>query len=311
VSAGPLVSICVPVRNGRDLIERALDSAVAQDYEPTEVVVVDDNSSDGTADLIQARFGDRVRLFRNDIAKGLCGNHNAVIERSRGELIKFLHHDDQLAPRCVSKMAEALLANPSAAIAFCRRAIELEDGSPEARRWLERYGAPHGHFRSLSAINDGSALFADWLGRGFPENWIGEPVAVMLRRSSLARVGVFDTHVRQAMDIDLWMRIIAHYDAAFIDEELATYRHSESSSTGRTTAAGANWLDGLWMLERLASDEELMDRHPELRSLRRARRREAFRTVTRNALRIPPDLSLARAWGVYARHRAKALATRA
>jgi glycosyltransferase involved in cell wall biosynthesis len=307
VSAGPLVSICLPVRNGRDLIERALDSALAQDYEPIEIVVVDDNSSDGTAELVRTIYGDRVRLFENDVARGLCGNHDAVVSRARGDFIKFLHHDDFLAASCVAKMAEALLANPTAGIAFCRRAIELEDGSEAARDWLDRYRAPHRNFAQLAPVNSGEDVFGEWLARGFPDNWIGEPVTVMVRRSSLRRAGRFNPHSRQMMDIDLWMRILAHHDAAFIDEELVTYRHSEASSTGRTMEGRRNWLDPLWMLEALTADDELVARHPELESMRRVRRREAFRTAIRSAVRLPPELRFARDWATYERHRARKL----
>jgi glycosyltransferase involved in cell wall biosynthesis len=155
VSAKPLVSICVPVRDGRDLIERALDSALAQDYEPTEIVVVDDNSSDGTPELIRSRYGERVRLFENDVARGPCGNHDAVVSHARGDFIKFLQHDDFLTPASVSRMAEALLANPTAGVAFCRRAIELEDGSEAAQDWLDRYRAPHSNFAALAPVNSG------------------------------------------------------------------------------------------------------------------------------------------------------------
>jgi glycosyltransferase involved in cell wall biosynthesis len=304
VSPRPLVSVCVPVRNGRDLIERALDSALAQDYEPIEIVVADDDSSDGTAELVRSRYGERVRLFENDVARGLCGNHDAVVSRARGDFIKFLHHDDFLTPPCVSRMAQALLANPTAGLAFCRRAIELEDETETAQHWLERYRAPHRNFAALAPVNSGKGLFAEWLARGFPDNWIGEPVTVMVRRSSLRRAGRFNPHSRQMMDIDLWMRILAHEDAAFVDEELVTYRHSEASSTGRTIEGRRNWLDPLWMLEALTADDELAARHPELESMRRVRRREAFRTAIRHALRLPPELKFAKDWARYERYRA-------
>jgi hypothetical protein len=132
----------------------------------------------------------------------------------------------------------------------------------------------------------------------------------MVTRSSLERVGRFNPHSRQMMDIDLWMRILSHEDAAFVDEELVTYRHSETSSTGRTMEARRNWLDALWMLEWLAADPDLLARHPELESMRRARRRAAFRTAVRGLLRLPPELRFAKDWAVYEGNRARGALTR-
>jgi glycosyltransferase involved in cell wall biosynthesis len=279
----PLVSICIPVLNGAEFIERALDSALAQSYEPLEIIVADDHSSDGTAELVRQRYGQEVRLHANRQRTGLCGNHNVAIRYARGEFIKFLHHDDTLEPECVAKMADALNRHRRAGLVFAPRALEtVQDEADEAR---QDYADVHTRFSGLEPINDGRALVTEWLAKGFPDNWIGEPVAVMVTREGLARAGLFSPHVRQLMDIDLWMRILAAgLDAAFIDERLATYRQSSESSTGRTVTRHAHWLDPLWMLEHLISVDGVATQHPMLADMVGRHRRIAFRSAARSAL---------------------------
>jgi glycosyltransferase involved in cell wall biosynthesis len=280
----PLVSICLPVYNGVGLVHRAVESAVRQDYEPLEIVVVDDHSSDGTATLVQARYGDRVNIVVNTTRLGLAANHDAAVMHARGDFVKFLHQDDSMEDTCVTDMVTALTAYPSAGLAFCRRHIELGENTPEDREWASKFGEVHRHFARLAQTNRGPELFADWLTRGFPENWIGEPVAVMVRRSALQRVGLFNRHTLQGMDIDLWMRILAQYDAVFLDRKLVTYRHWTKSSTARTVARHKDWLDKLWMLEGLTSYPELVTRYPRLTDLRRFHRRVFSRTIARDVL---------------------------
>jgi glycosyltransferase involved in cell wall biosynthesis len=281
-----LVSICIPVLNGAASIEEALDSALAQSYEPIEIVVADDHSSDGTAEVVQERYGSEVRLVVNGRRAGLCGNHNIALRHCQGEFIKFLHHDDTLAPECVAKMADALQRHGSAGFVFSRRALQVDLASQEELQ-LQQYEELHRGFSELERINDGRVLLGEWLAQGFPDNWIGEPVTVMVRRIALTRAGLFSPHLRQLMDIDLWMRILAAgFDAAFLDEELATYRPSGGSSTGRTVTQYRHWLDPLWILEDLTSAGVPEPHSAVLERLLSRHRRMAFRSVARSALAV-------------------------
>jgi glycosyltransferase involved in cell wall biosynthesis len=280
------VSICLPVYNGGDLIVRALDSALEQDYDRIEVVVVDDLSSDGTPHLIRELYGDRVSLSVNPKRMGASRNHSAAVLRSRGEFVKFLNHDDVLSPTCVSRMVDALVTRSQAGMVFCRRTVELATDDAAGAAWADAYGELHSNFSDLGPINDGSVLFSEWLSRGFPDNWIGEPVTVMVRRNALKVVGLFNRYTRLLLDMDMWARIMAHCDVGFIDEKLVTYRHSQSSLTGQVLEKNSRWLDRLWILEALTSYPELIARHPELLGMRRSERRMAFRTVALAYLRI-------------------------
>ena len=251
-----------------------------------EIVVVDDGSSDGTPDLLRRRYGDRIRLLVNPTRSGQSRATNACIGQARGKFVKFLHHDDTLEPSSVSRLVDALTRHGSAGMSFGRRKVLIDHDAPEGRRWLERYGRVHEGFTSLQPLNHGRRLFEELLANGFQDNWIGEPTSVMLRRECLERLGGFHLYVQHPADLDLWLRVMAHYDVAFVDEQLSTYRHLGDSHTDRGRRRGLHWLDRLWMLEGLLSYRDLARDYPELARMRAAERRMAFRTAARSAL--PP-----------------------
>jgi glycosyltransferase involved in cell wall biosynthesis len=280
----PLVSICLPVFNGEELVCRAVSSALDQDYPRTEVVIVDDASTDRTTELLRDAFGDRVRLFRNRERAGQGQTTNSSVALARGNLVKFLHHDDVLHPDCVSTMVEVLERHPSAAMVFSRRRIELAQDDEEGTDWLKRYEDVHLGFDELLELNPSPRLFEQLLANGLHDNWVGEPVCVMVRRPCLKEVGGLSLKIRGAVDLGVWLRIAAKHDIAFIDRELVTYRHSATSHIGRERDRSEHWLDRLWMLEALLSSPEVAARYPDLTSFRAQERRMVIRASARSLL---------------------------
>lgn len=96
----PLVSVLMPSFNSRNTVERAIDSALLQTHADVEIVVIDDVSTDGSAEFIEARYRDepRVRLFRQDRNGGPSRARNAAIAHSRGEWLALLDSDDAWLP---------------------------------------------------------------------------------------------------------------------------------------------------------------------------------------------------------------------
>jgi glycosyltransferase involved in cell wall biosynthesis len=279
----PPVSICIPVLNGGELVLRAVRSALEQTYPRVEVVVVDDASTDSTADMLRAQFGNEIKLFCNRARSGQAGTTNAAIWRSTGALVKFLHHDDQLVPSCVSEMVAPFTEHPNVGFAFCRRRIEL-DGLEVSPEWLQEYSQVHRGFTSLRAVNHAPALFEELLRSGLRSNWIGEPSSVMVRRACLEAVGGLSDRTRHWTDFDLWLRLLVRYDAAFVDRELNTYRRSNDSLSARNGRTREDWLDRLWMIENLMADPAIRARYPELADMRGEERRWGWKTAARGLL---------------------------
>ena len=303
---GLSISVCIPVLNGERWLGAAIASVLAQTRTDFELLVVDNRSTDGSLDLAceLARGDERIRVVENAKTIDAVPNHNRCLELAKGELVKFLHHDDLMRPDCIERMAAVFEANPRVGLVFSRREILLEDpGDPGAQAWKRGHEVLHGGFGPLAEVNDGRTLLAQYLpsfgGEDFA-NWIGEPSATMIRRSAAERAGGFDERVRQSFDIELWLRLLATHDVGFIDEPLVTFRHHGESLSAALAGRHGDWLDRLWIFEGLLSDQALA---PEHRRIKAFRRRELLRVLRRQAGRIARRNTDLRPLAAYLRHR--------
>jgi glycosyltransferase involved in cell wall biosynthesis len=240
----------MPTRNGARWIREALESALAQSWEPLEVLVVDDASSDDTVRIVRGAGDARVRVVENRAARGLPGNWNRCVELARGAFVKFLFQDDLLHPRCVERMAGVLERHPSVGLVFSRREILLEDpGDPRALAWKRTFGTLHLGLGPLGERNPGLALAWRCVRGGLHVNRVGEPTAVMVRRACFERLGVFDGRLRQLVDWEMWLRVMVAYDIGFVDEALATFRVHAASATEENVRARRDRFDKLILWE--------------------------------------------------------------
>jgi len=279
-----LISICIPTYNGALWLKETLRSALAQTYDPLEILIVDDASTDHTLDVIRSFRDPRIRVEVNERTQGLVLNWNHCVRLSKGSLVKFLFQDDVLFPTCVEKMARLFERHERIGMVFSPWDILLENPDDSgAIAWIKRFGAPHTHFKFLREVNRGIDLFNEWLTNGFGENWVGGPSSVMLRKPCLERIGLFNTRMRQASDLEMWMRMMYFYDVGFIEERLSALRFHSASATSHNVRQNIHWLDMMWLLEGLLCYEEIRKTHPQLNRLRYA---EAARVVMQQASRI-------------------------
>lgn len=109
VRTGPLVSVLVAARNAADTIGYAIDSLLGQSYKNLEVLVGDDDSTDGTLEIARRRAGDtRVRLFRSSANQGAYNVRNALAQHSRGALLTFHDADDLALPGRIARQVERI-----------------------------------------------------------------------------------------------------------------------------------------------------------------------------------------------------------
>jgi glycosyltransferase involved in cell wall biosynthesis len=307
-SERPLVSICVPAYNAERWIGAALESALAQTYSNFELVVSDNSSTDATAEVARQFSDPRLRVETATRTTSAAANHNRAVRLSRGEFVKFLHADDLLLPECVEEMVALALEDTRIGLVFAPREVLLEGASdPE---WAEKFARPHEQFEGLERINDGRRLFGQLLDAGFEENWIGEPSAVLVRRETLDRVGLFNERIFQITDLELWARIAIDHRVGFVDRILSVYRHHGQSGTASNALVQRDWLDIVWLFEglleipSLTSDERRRLLRLRRVAFRRALRAQAGRVVHRRwTAELPAYLAYrARATGDRSRH---------
>lgn len=145
--AAPTVSIGVPVYNGASLLARALDSLLAQHFSDFEIIVSDNGSTDGTAEIADrfAARDPRVRVIRQPTNIGAARNFNAVFAESRGRYFKWMAHDDVIAPDYLDVCVGLLEQDASAVLSYTGTSLINDDGSVlpfDAARgaFVDRYG---------------------------------------------------------------------------------------------------------------------------------------------------------------------------
>ncbi|MBX3464651.1 MAG: glycosyltransferase family 2 protein [Planctomycetes bacterium] len=210
----PAVSVVIPTFNRARLLPRAIDSVLAQTLPAAEVIVVDDGSTDDTADVI-AGYGDRVRYLQQPNA-GVSAARNKGIRAARHELIAFLDSDDYWRPGKLAAQVP-LMRDPRVSVCFTNRTWQSrlhEDRFREAGFVCEGARQIVTDPASVMTLPGGSVLIAS---------------CCIYRRSALLRVGGYDERLRVYEDLRLDLRLAldgGHFAA--IAEVLAVLDDSPS-----------------------------------------------------------------------------------
>src|ERR1700677_3422779 len=115
--ASPTVAVIIAVYNGEGCVARAIDSALAQQFDSFDLIVVDDASRDATPRVLSG-YGDRIKVFRNEKNLGLAAARNFGVDHTGAQLLAFLDADDVWLPGRLAKTVEALESHPTKTMAF-------------------------------------------------------------------------------------------------------------------------------------------------------------------------------------------------
>ncbi len=294
----PLVSICIPTYNGEDFLQEALDSVKTQTYPHLEIVLSDDGSQDNTLAIARDYSGHPIHIHIH-ARLGLVQNWNFCVQKANGKYIKFLFQDDYLAETCVEELVAAIegsnterLAQANTqpthqniGLAFCTRKVRIDTSLDYADSLTNLH---HG-WSYLSSSQTGQTLLADPRLTKIPYNKIGEPSNTLIPRQVLEKLGGFDSSFRQLPDLDMWFRIMASYDIAFVNQELSTFRvHSQQTTARNASDSSPAWQEiyQLWM--KMLTHKQFIDLPFSVRGrLRRALWLGLLREFTQSILKQP------------------------
>ena len=232
------VSVCVPVFNGMPYLARCLESISAQTQQPDEVLLVDDGSTDGSLELCEAFVAGHpgARLVRNPDNLGLTANWSRCLELATAEWVKFVFQDDWIAPRCLEVMTSSV--QDGVDLVLSGRSYEYEP--PVDDRVRQSYEQA----RQESAARLGSQLrlvtvqeLADEVRHWGSWNFLGEPVATLLRRSAAIELGGFSPHVVLLSDYLYLLRLALRGGLVWVPEQLAGFLVHPASTSGRLRAS--------------------------------------------------------------------------
>ena len=206
------ISVLLPVRNGEPYLRASLQSVLAQTFSDFELLIVDDGSTDDTADVARrfTRADGRIELVRQDNG-GLAAARNTALRRARGHFLALLDSDDLWMPRFLSAQLAVLEARPDVDIVTGngRTLGSREDGLP-ARPWPDPRPAPN----LTTILSDELSVF----------------IMSVFHRRVFDTIGGFDELLRTNEDFDFWLRAaLAGFTFARNDEPLGYYRRRDDS----------------------------------------------------------------------------------
>lgn len=212
----PKVSIIIPTYQRAHLIGLTLESALRQTYTDYEIVVIDDGSTDNTAEVVRSIAPNARYIWQKNV--GIPEVLNVCVREARGEYISFLGSDDALAPTALEKEAAVLDANPK--VGLVHSAAWLMDEAGRLTQLLRPPFARESYVRSGNVnIRAGYAEIADLL----MSNHI-VATTVMVRSRCFDECGFFDQRFGLYEDWNMWTRIFKRWDAAYVHHPLAFYR---------------------------------------------------------------------------------------
>jgi glycosyltransferase involved in cell wall biosynthesis len=209
--AMPMVSAVIPCYNQAQFLAAAIESVLAQTYPRIELFVVDDGSSDHTAEV--ARQFAAVHYLRQE-NRGVSAARNAGLKASCGDYIVFLDADDRLLPDAISAHLQCFAAHPEAGFVVGDIDQIDEDGTyVDSPRWPLLYG--------------------DCYEQLLKVNHVANTIAVMFKRSVFERAGAFDESHAAGEDYELLLRVARHFPTAHHRTLVAQYRRYHTSMSRR------------------------------------------------------------------------------
>lgn len=200
-------SVVIPVYNGEQTIQRALDSVLAQSYDNYEIIVVNDASTDKTGDLLKTSFSTQITLTSKVINAGGAVARNSGMDVATGDYIAFLDADDIWHPDKLSLMNTILTAAPSIHLLYHPYTLE-----PIANK----------------RIPEDIKLFRLPFVKLLPANLIATPCTVIKNDPKFR----FDDRMRYTEDYDLWLRIGYKHKLHFINIPLTQLFRPINSAGG-------------------------------------------------------------------------------
>ena len=233
---GPDISVIMPCYNSEQFIERSLSSVWAQTFEDFEIIIVNDGSTDTTAEILGAVTDPRAKVI-NQPNLGVSAARNTGISESSGKYISFLDADDSWSPYFLATMINTLRKHPEAGLAYCGwQNIGVK--GPRAKPFIPPDYENNEKLKSLLTT-------CPW------------PIhAVTVLKSAIVGHKGFDTALTNAEDYKLWLEIAGHYPIVRVPEVFAYYYFHQEGQASQNAAVAA--------ISHLKVKRDFIRRRPEL-----------------------------------------------
>ena len=211
-NTAPIFSVIVPLYNKEREVESTLRSVLAQTYQPLEIVVVDDGSTDRSAEIVESLGSPLIRLIRQSNA-GECAARNRAMSEARGEWFALLDADDEWKPEFLEEVAAMIEEWPGCGI--YSTAFDIV--------------SPTGRVRGNCPTQRG---VVDNFWRESMTRYVTIPSATVLSRKAVEQLGGFPEGMKMGGDQWMWIKLASHYGVCFSPRALCDYSMVASNRSG-------------------------------------------------------------------------------
>jgi glycosyltransferase involved in cell wall biosynthesis len=237
----PKVSVIIPTYNRLSMLQEAVDSVLCQDFEDFELIVVDDGSTDGTAEEMR-RYGGRVRCLRHSKNRGVSATRNKGILYARGKYVAFLDSDDLWVKGKLKLQVTFLDENPQYPLCYTDE-IWIRKG--------RRVNPKQRH-----------AKYSGWIFEKCLPLCTISPSSAMMRKTLFPKVGLFDEALPVCEDYDFWLRVSVRFPIFFINKKLIIKRGGHPDQLSQRSWGNDRYR--VMALEKLLSEPHVRPEEREL-----------------------------------------------
>ncbi|MEA3544037.1 MAG: glycosyltransferase [Thermodesulfobacteriota bacterium] len=214
----PTISVVIPLYNHENYIDATLDSVISQTVPATEIIVVDDGSTDASWERLQQRAGEDARVIAwSHPNRGAHETLNAAIERATGDYVAILNSDDCYLPGRFDACLKTLVANPTADVVCTALTFIDGRGRPQRNPWYQQ---------ALSFYQKTGDLALSLING----NFLMTTSNLFIRRQVFAEVGGF-SNLRYAHDLDFFLRLLGHDKTIlWLEPPLLAYRMHDTNT---------------------------------------------------------------------------------
>lgn len=260
------VSIIIPTYNCLAFLPTAIESVFKQTHQDFELIIINDNSSDKTADYLKTLTDNRVQIITT-LGVGASQARNLGIETSSGKYIAFLDADDFWLPEKLSLQLKLHTTYPNLAMSFTNYNHLTEDYQPIVDCFT--------YWNQFQKGEDEFICLENPLEFIIKNNIIGTST-VMIKADILSKINRFDANITYAEDWELWLRICENYDVGTLNSIQVGYLMRQSSTTQTDSLRLRNLKSIECILDRYQNESQRWDLSPSSFKNARARVLEGY-----------------------------------
>ncbi|MEW9672153.1 glycosyltransferase [Ammoniphilus sp. 3BR4] len=215
------VSVIIPVYNHEKFIAETIDSVLAQSHRNTEIIVINDGSTDGTKEVLNGYKEKILVIEQTNAGPSVARNHG--LHKATGKFVCFLDSDDKFYPSKLERQLQVFRRVPKVGLVHAGATVTKKNN----QFWYRYIPKPfHSHEQQIRELLRSNHIVCS---------------TVMVRRELFSRAGYFNESYRRHQDYDMWLRLLAHCQFGSVPEALIQYRwHEQNLSRAIDKAALRN-----------------------------------------------------------------------